>query len=99
MSIIFCGSSGERLWPLSRSGFSKQFLSLTGNEGLFQQAVQRLVDLVTGDIQVEMPFIFTGEDHLFLVSEQFREVGIELGAVLPGPVASNTAPALTVKFR
>ena len=29
--VILCGGSGTRLWPLSRAGYPKQFLSLTGN--------------------------------------------------------------------
>jgi mannose-1-phosphate guanylyltransferase/mannose-6-phosphate isomerase len=41
--VILCGGSGSSLWPLSRAGFPKQFLSLTGNESLFQQDAQRLV--------------------------------------------------------
>jgi mannose-1-phosphate guanylyltransferase/mannose-6-phosphate isomerase len=40
--VMFCGGSGTRLWPLSRTGFPKQFLCLTGNESLFQQAAQGL---------------------------------------------------------
>ena len=43
--VILCGGSGTRLWPLSRTGFPKQFLCLTGNESLFQQAAQRLAVL------------------------------------------------------
>jgi GDPmannose 4,6-dehydratase len=43
--VILCGGSGTRLWPLSRTGFPKQFLCLTGNESLFQQAAQRLAAL------------------------------------------------------
>ena len=39
--VILCGGSGTRLWPLSRAGFPKQFLSLTGKESLFQQAALR----------------------------------------------------------
>jgi len=39
--VILCGGSGTRLWPLSRAGFPKQFLNLTGNESLFQQAAPR----------------------------------------------------------
>lgn len=77
--VILCGGSGTRLWPLSRTGFPKQFLCLTGDESLFQQAAQRLADLGNADIQVTAPLIVTGEEHRFLASEQLREVGIELG--------------------
>lgn len=94
--VILCGGSGTRLWPLSRAGFPKQFLSLTGKESLFQQAAQRLVALGAEDIQIAKPLIVTGEDHRFLASEQLREAGIELGAVLLEPVGRNTAPALTL---
>jgi mannose-1-phosphate guanylyltransferase/mannose-6-phosphate isomerase len=94
--VILCGGSGTRLWPLSRAGFPKQFLSLTGDESLFQQAAQRLVTLGADDIQVSKPLIVTGEEHRFLASEQLREAGIELGAALLEPTGRNTAPALTL---
>ena len=94
--VILCGGSGTRLWPLSRAGFPKQFLSLTGNESLFQQAAQRLVAVSADDIQLAKPLIITSEEHRFLAAEQLREVGIELGAALLEPVGRNTAPALTL---
>jgi mannose-1-phosphate guanylyltransferase/mannose-6-phosphate isomerase len=94
--VILCGGSGTRLWPLSRTGFPKQFLCLTGNESLFQQAAQRLASLGNDRIQVAAPIIVSGEDHRFLASEQLREVGIELGAALLEPSSRNTAPALTL---
>jgi mannose-1-phosphate guanylyltransferase/mannose-6-phosphate isomerase len=94
--VILCGGSGTRLWPLSRTGFPKQFLCLTGNESLFQQAALRLANLGNADIEVAAPVIVTGEDHRFLVSEQLREVGVELGCALLEPVGRNTAPALTL---
>lgn len=94
--VILCGGSGTRLWPLSRAGFPKQFLSLTGNESLFQQAAQRLAALGVDDIQVAKTLIITGEEHRFLAAEQLREVSIELGAALLEPVGRNTAPALTL---
>ncbi len=50
--VILCGGSGTRLWPLSRTGFPKQFLCLTGNESLLQQAAQRQVALGNDSIQV-----------------------------------------------
>jgi mannose-1-phosphate guanylyltransferase/mannose-6-phosphate isomerase len=94
--VILCGGSGTRLWPLSRTGFPKQFLCLTGNESLFQQAAQRLAALGNDSIQVAAPVIVSGEDHRFLASEQLREVDIALGAALLEPTGRNTAPALTL---
>lgn len=94
--VVLCGGSGTRLWPLSRTGFPKQFLCLTGNESLFQQAAQRLSSLGNADIQVANPIIVAGEDHRFLAAEQLREMGIELGSALLEPIGRNTAPALTL---
>jgi hypothetical protein len=34
--VILCGGSGARLWTLSRSGFPKQFLVLSGCEFIWQ---------------------------------------------------------------
>ena len=93
--VIHCGGSGTQLWPLSRSGFPKLFLSSTGNESLFQQAAQRLVALGADDIQAAKALIVTGEERRFLPAEQLREAGIELGAALLEPVGRNTVPALT----
>ncbi len=94
--VILCGGSGTRLWPLSRTGFPKQFLCLTGKETLFQQAALRLTNLGNADIQVAAPIIVTGEDHRFLASEQLREIGVDLGCALLESVGRNTAPALTL---
>ena len=94
--VILCGGSGTRLWPLSRTGFPKQFLCLTGKESLFQQAAQRLLQLGSPEIEVARPIIVTGEEHRFLVAEQLREIGIELGSALLEPTGRNTAPALTL---
>jgi len=94
--VILCGGSGTRLWPLSRTGFPKQFLCLTGKESLFQQAALRLAMIGSESIQISSPYIVSGEEHRFLASEQLREVGIELGRALLEPVGRNTAPALTL---
>jgi mannose-1-phosphate guanylyltransferase/mannose-6-phosphate isomerase len=94
--VILCGGSGTRLWPLSRTGFPKQFLCLTGNESLFQQAAKRLSGLANNAIDVAAALIVAGEEHRFLASEQLRESGIELGQALLEPIGRNTAPALTM---
>ena len=94
--VILCGGSGTRLWPLSRTGFPKQFLCLTGRDSLFQQAAQRLAGLGHASIAVANPVIVSGEEHRFLAAEQLRETGIALGAALLEPTGRNTAPALTL---
>ncbi len=94
--VILCGGSGTRLWPLSRTGFPKQFLCLTGAQSLFQLAAERLQALGTSDIEVAQPLIVTNEEHRFLASEQLREAGLDCAAMLLEPVGKNTAPALTL---
>jgi mannose-1-phosphate guanylyltransferase/mannose-6-phosphate isomerase len=94
--VILCGGSGTRLWPLSRTGFPKQFLCLAGKDSLFQQAAMRLTKLSDGQTKVSPPLIVTGEDHRFLVAEQLREAGVTMGAALLEPAGRNTAPALTL---
>lgn len=94
--VILCGGSGTRLWPLSRSGFPKQFLCLNGQESLFQQAAKRLEDLGNKLVDVQPTVIVTGEEHRFLAVEQLREHGVSLGSALLEPECRNTAPALTL---
>lgn len=94
--VILCGGSGTRLWPLSRSGFPKQFLCLTGDESLFQQAAKRLCLLGDQNHKMSEPIIVCHEDHRFVAQEQLREIGIGLSAALLEPVGRNTAPALTL---
>jgi mannose-1-phosphate guanylyltransferase / mannose-6-phosphate isomerase len=88
--VILCGGSGTRLWPLSRAGFPKQFLCLTGTDSLFQQAVARLGKLGAA------PYIVSNEEHRFLAQEQLREMGVTQATYLLEPMARNTAPAMTL---
>ncbi|MDP1899103.1 MAG: mannose-1-phosphate guanylyltransferase/mannose-6-phosphate isomerase [Rubrivivax sp.] len=94
--VIMAGGSGTRLWPLSRSGFPKQFLVLSGNTSLFQQAAARLTGLADEHIAVAAPVVVGNEEHRFLVLDQLRELKIEPGAVLLEPMGRNTAPAVTL---
>ncbi|MBK6471376.1 MAG: mannose-1-phosphate guanylyltransferase/mannose-6-phosphate isomerase [Betaproteobacteria bacterium] len=94
--VIMAGGSGTRLWPLSRAGFPKQFLVLSGNTSLFQQAAARLQGLSDAQLDVAAPVVVGNEEHRFLVLDQLREVKIEPEAVLLEPVGRNTAPALTL---
>ena len=94
--VIMAGGSGTRLWPLSRAGYPKQFLVLSGNTSLFQQAASRLAALAAADIRLSGPAIVGNEEHRFLVLDQLRETGAEPSGVLLEPMGRNTAPALTL---
>lgn len=93
--VILCGGSGTRLWPLSRSGFPKQFLALAGKESLFQQTLMRAAKIANTTIQSQQTIIVTNEEHRFLAVEQLREIHQEATFILE-PVGKNTAPALTM---
>ena len=47
-----CGGSGRRLWPLSRTRFPKQLLTVAGDVSLFQSALARAAATGAADILV-----------------------------------------------
>ena len=94
--VIMAGGSGTRLWPLSRAQHPKQFLVLSGNRSLFQQATQRLAALAAADIHVAAPCIVGNEEHRFLVLDQLRELKLPPATALLEPMGRNTAPAMTL---
>ena len=89
-AVIMAGGSGTRLWPLSRAGHPKQFLSLHGDKTMLQSTVERLSDL-----SVDSTITICNEEHRFFVAEQLRELG-HLDAILLEPVGRNTAPAVAL---
>ena len=92
--VVMAGGSGTRLWPLSRAGYPKQFLVLSGTTSLFQQAVSRLAGLATPDQEALPPLVVGNEEHRFMVLDQLRDARVEPGAVLLEPAGRNTAPAM-----
>ncbi|MDO9112923.1 MAG: mannose-1-phosphate guanylyltransferase/mannose-6-phosphate isomerase [Polaromonas sp.] len=94
--VILCGGSGTRLWPLSRAGFPKQFLVLSGTDSLFQQALLRINGLVADDISLGQALIVTNEEHRFLALDQLRDIKQNSATLLLEPAGRNTAPALAL---
>ena len=94
--VILCGGSGTRLWPLSRSGFPKQFIALSGEQSLFQQAVQRVQDLSQEGFDIGTALIVTNEEHRFLALDQLKDMPEVSAQLILEPTARNTAPALSL---
>ncbi|VWB61240.1 mannose-1-phosphate guanylyltransferase [Burkholderia lata] len=90
--VILCGGSGTRLWPMSRGGYPKQYLKLTGDHSLVQQTALRLRN-VTG---VTEPIVVTNSEQRFLIAEQLRQIDIRPSSIVLEPVSRNTAPAIAV---
>jgi mannose-1-phosphate guanylyltransferase/mannose-6-phosphate isomerase len=90
--IILSGGSGSRLWPLSRTGYPKQFLPLLGEDSLFQKTLERIKSIP----DAESPRVICNEEHRFLVVEQAQEIDVKPTSILLEPIARNTAPAVTL---
>jgi mannose-1-phosphate guanylyltransferase len=88
--VIMAGGSGTRLWPLSRTAFPKQFLSLGYDQTMLQQTLARLNGL--SDVA---PIVISNEEHRFLVAEQLRQMNTQ-GRIMLEPVGRNTAPAIAL---
>ena len=89
-TIIMAGGTGSRLWPLSRSLYPKQFLTLSGEQTMLQTTVSR----VSG-ISDDSPLVICNEEHRFIVAEQMRAAKVKADILLE-PVGRNTAPAVAL---
>ncbi|MEW5249391.1 mannose-1-phosphate guanylyltransferase/mannose-6-phosphate isomerase [Microbulbifer discodermiae] len=85
--VILCGGSGTRLWPKSRRMLPKQLLSLTGEQTMLQQTLERVRCF-------DDPIIVCNEHHRFMVAQQAREVGFDRVTLIIEPLGRNTAPAI-----
>ncbi len=84
--FIMAGGIGSRLWPLSRSGYPKQFLKLTSNQSMLQEAIERCMHP-----QFETPTIICNEQHRFLVAEHARQSGIKTSDIILEAQGQGTA--------
>ncbi|MEE4202803.1 MAG: mannose-1-phosphate guanylyltransferase/mannose-6-phosphate isomerase, partial [Halieaceae bacterium] len=89
--VLLSGGVGSRLWPVSREGRPKQFLPMAGQGSMLQQTQRRLAGFDTSP-----PIVVCNEEHRFLVAEQLREVGVDVGRIILEPEGRNTAPAIAL---
>lgn len=65
--IVLAGSSGDKLWPLSRKNYPKQFLNFNRKLSLFQETITRNMPLA------DEFFIVTSEKYHDVVDGQLRQ--------------------------
>lgn len=87
--VVLSGGAGTRLWPLSRSQYPKQFLSLAAQNTMIQETLLRLEGL-----DVAAPIVVCNESHRFIVADQLAQVGVDNSSIILEPVGRNTAPAI-----
>jgi mannose-1-phosphate guanylyltransferase/mannose-6-phosphate isomerase len=89
--VILAGGVGERLWPLSKPDYPKQFICVdSSGRSLLQHAVARVSDRT----HFTAPVISCHHEHRFTVAEHLRVIGIEDATIILEPQSRNTAPAL-----
>jgi len=96
-SLILCGGSGTRLWPLSRKSFPKQFLKLYSDKSLLQETFLRMLEIMP----MENIFFITNQNSFFNVFNQIREIDKDFKKeqILVEPDSRNTMPAITYAFK
>jgi mannose-1-phosphate guanylyltransferase/mannose-6-phosphate isomerase len=90
--VVLSGGSGTRLWPMSRTLYPKQLLTLLGRDSLLQQTMRRVAD----DVRFAAPVLVANEEHRFIIAEQLREIAVVPRGLLLEPIGRNTAPAACV---
>ena len=90
--VILNGGSGTRLWPLSREDKPKQFLSLLGDDTLFQSTIKRALRI--SGTEPKNVVTVTLEKHKKETLRQALEIDPSLSDhILCEPDARNTAAA------
>ncbi|AEX20708.1 mannose-1-phosphate guanylyltransferase/mannose-6-phosphate isomerase [Vibrio sp. EJY3] len=91
LPVILAGGSGSRLWPMSRTHYPKQFLSLTNETSMLQDTILRLSGFEHTPVS-----LICNEEHRFLVAEQLRSNDFEHSGIILEPFGRNTAPAVAL---
>ena len=87
--LIMCGGAGTRLWPLSREGLPKQFISLFGKRSTFQDTLLRISD----ERLFDRPIVVAGAAYRFRVLEQLAELGLQADILLES-ARRDSGPAI-----
>lgn len=93
--VILAGGAGTRLWPVSREGFPKPFITLPDGTSLLQRTAERAAAL-PGAARL---LTVTNRDYYFHTREEYGTLKtserVQLDYLLE-PGRRNTAPAVTL---
>ena len=87
--IVLAGGRGDRLWPLSRKNYPKQFISLDGSHSIFQDTIARNMAYCDEFVVV------TNREYQFIVENQLKAFqGLTWRLVLEEEARKTTAAIL-----
>ena len=92
--LVLAGGRGDRLWPLSRKNYPKQFIQIQKNHSIFQETIAR-----------NMPFcdefiIVTNKEYGPIVENQMKAFqGIQYSTILEEEGRKTTAAIIMPLFR
>ena len=86
---IMAGGIGSRFWPMSRTGYPKQFLDIL-NTG--KTLIQSTFDRFAHFIPTENIYVVTTENYRSIVAEQLPQIPAQ--NILCEPSRKNTAPCI-----
>lgn len=90
-TLILCGGSGTRLWPLSRTLYPKQFYPLFEGHSLFQQTILRNTEFSSEFV------IVVNQEQYFMAEDQYKDLKLSQKATfILEPEGRNTAPAIAL---
>lgn len=64
--LVLAGGRGDRLWPLSRKNYPKQFISIQKDHSIFQETIARNIPYCDEFI------IVTNKEYQFIVENQMK---------------------------
>lgn len=88
-AVIMAGGIGSRFWPLSRSGYPKQFLDVLGTgKSLLRQTYERFASFILP----ENIYIIGNDSYRELIKQQIPD--LHEANIISEPARKNTAPCV-----
>jgi len=91
--VILSGGAGTRLWPVSREGHPKPFMTLPDGQSLLGKTYRRAAGLLDGRGDI---VTVTNRDYYFQSKDHYHEAQLSRhrGHFMLEPTGRNTAPAI-----